>query len=118
MNVEDTFWSIMILTFIIEIYLVFTNIIHVTYKLRYSLPPSLKSDNRANCYRQLAEYSRTAFIILLTIYNGLEIFWGGIWGTVKSDELCKLLFDVPIIYFYCGMACRILFVYARLILFK
>jgi len=102
---------------IIEIYLIFTNVTYVFFKLRYFLPPRLKYSWRAKSYRRIAEFSRTGAIFLLTIYTAIEFFWAST-NTINSKETCRSISRVPAIYFYFLLNCRVLFAYARFVMFK
>jgi len=104
-------------TLIIEIYLIFTNVTYVFFKLRYFLPPRLKYSYRAKSYRRIAEFSRTGAILLVTMYTAIEFFWATS-NKIKSKEICRSFFRVPAIYFYFLLNCRVLFAYARFVMFK
>lgn len=102
----------------LEIYLVISNVIYVAFKLHYHLPPLLKYDVKARHYRCLAELSRSAFLIVVTVYTALKVCYTGIFGENTSRWPCNLYFRIPSLYFYVCMNCRIVFAYGRLGLFK
>jgi len=108
---------ITIFTLIIEIYLIFTNVSYVFFKLRYFLPPRLKYSYRAKIYRRIAEFSRTGAILLVTMYTAIEFFWASS-NKIKSKEICRSISRVPAMYFYFLLNCRVLFAYARFVMFK
>lgn len=101
-----------------EVYLVFTSVSYVVFKLRYHLPPLLKFDFQARRYRCLAEFSRSGFLVVVTAYTALKVCWTGIFEQNTSRWPCNLFFRIPTLYFYVCMNCRVVFAYARLGLFK
>jgi len=114
---ETAMAYVTIFTFIFEIYLLFTNVTYVFFKLRYFVPPLLKGSYRARSYRRIVEFSRTGVILLLTMYAAIQVFWATS-NKIKSKEICRKIFRLPAIYFYLLLSCRVLFAYARFVMFK
>jgi len=108
----------MILVLFIEVYLLITNLTYFCRKLRYHLPPLLKYDSIARRWRCVAEFSRTGFLFLVTVYTLHKVCWAGVSAANTSQYPCRVYFRVPTIYFYLCMNCRVVFAFARLALFK
>lgn len=109
---------LMILILAVEIYLVIANLSYVVFKFRYHLPPLLRNDAYARHYRNVAESSRSGFLILVTVYTALKVCWTDIFGENSPREPCNIYFRIPTVWFYFCMYCRVVFAYGRMGLFK
>lgn len=105
-------------TFIVELYLLITNVTYAFLKLRYFLPPLIKDDDTAKRYRRLSEFSVTGVLVITIIMDALNIFWIGDWNTSTTDKVCRSSFRLPYVYFYLFLNCRATFAYARLVMFN
>jgi len=110
--------GLMIIILAVEIYLVIANLSYVFFKFRYHLPPLLRNDVDARHYRNVAEFSRSGFLILVTVYTALKVCWTDIFGENTSREPCNIYFRIPTVWCYFCMNCRVVFAYGRLGLFK
>jgi len=117
-QIQKTMICLMSFILALEIYLVIANVTYVVFKLHYHLPPLLKYDVKARHYRCLAEFSRSAFLIVVTAYTALKVCYSGIFGKNTSRWPCNLYFRIPSLYLYVCLNCRALFAYGRLGLFQ
>jgi len=103
-----------ILTFVLEVYLIFTNVSYVFLKGKYFVPLLPKSQ-KLKCYRGVAYLSRTLYLVVITIYNSAEFAWPIFetgWGK------CVYLKLVPIIYLFISVLCRTVFLWTRSVVIK
>lgn len=110
--------AIMYFIFVVEIYLISTNVPYVMFKLRYYLPPLLKYNRTAKRFRYLAEVSRTCYLFFVTGWTAKTVFYGNIFQEDTAHWPCSSFFRLPILYYYFVLNFRVLFAFSRLLLFK
>jgi len=108
------------LTFVIEIYLIFTNVSYVILNRKYCVPLLQQNDPKLNHYRRVAYLSRTLYLVCITMWNSVEFtpdIWKDMMGT--SCQGLNIYFSlIPIIYLYISVLCRAVFSWTRSVLTK
>jgi len=108
------------LTFVIEIYLIFTNVSYVILNRKYCVPLLQQNDPKLNHYRRVAYLSRTLYLVCITMWNSVEFTtytWKNMIGSSSWDP-CIYFILIPIIYLYISVLCRVVFSWARSVLVK
>jgi len=102
------------LTFVIEVYLIFTNVSYVFRKEKHLVPRS-PNGQELKRYRSVAYLSRTLYLVFITMWTSAE-FAQPIWETVCGNYVYFSL--VPIIYLFISVLCRTVFLWTRAVLIK
>lgn len=118
LTVQEITKTMMTIIFAIEVFLIITHVPYVIFKLRYYLPPLLKYNRTALRFRYLAEFSRTCYLFMVTAFTGVKVFYAGIFQKNTVQWPCKRVFRVVGFYYYFVLNARILFAFARLVLFN
>jgi len=104
-----------ILTLVIEVYLIFTNVSYVILKKRYFVLNDLKLKR----YRDVAFLSRTLYLLCITMYSSVVFvfIWDNIIETFRWGN-CVYFSLLPIAYLFISVLCRVVFSWTRSVLIK
>jgi len=110
---------LVILSFVIELYLIFTNVSYIILKKRYFVPLVQENDWKLKRYRDVAYISRTLYLVCITMFSSLDLDWHA-WENMihTSCSDCLDFSLIPIIYLYVSVLCRVVFSWTRSVLIK